>query len=239
MNYPTRSGNYTDAVSADDGDVPIWRIARRLTATTVRRCARLLPIDWRLLLWSRETDETVVASYGPAKIRQVPPCCIAQTSVKGEVDTARGTGLQRLAKYVGGENRRGTVLEAERPVVQQRISPGLWSVTIRLPTVRDAHAAPMPRSPKVKIGSQQPTTLAVISMSGHPTEHRIARGEATVLEAIARTPWFRTGVPVIRMYVPCSPLPFACRFEVAVPVAIQPTDYIQPAPTSRPEASAS
>jgi len=239
MTYSTRSRNYTDADSADEGDVPIRRIAKQLTATTLKRCARLLPTDWRLLLWTRETDETIIACYGKVEIRQLPPCCTAQTCVKGEMDAARGAGLQRLAEYVGGENRERIMLEAERPVVQQRVSPGLWAITIRLPMLQDLNAAPTPHTPMVKVESQQPTTLAVISMSGHPTEHLIARGEAAVLEAIARTPWFRTGSPVVRMHVPCSPIPFACSFEVVVPVAVQPTDNVQPAPASRPASAAS
>jgi hypothetical protein len=222
-----------------DGHVPIRRFGRRLTATLLKRCGRLLPNDWRILLWSEETDETVIDSYGAVEIHRVPPCCTAQTCVKGEMDAARGTAVQRLAKYVGGDNRRTAALAAERPVLQQQMAPGLWLVTIRLPSIDDAHSAPMPRTPKVKIASQEGATWAVVTMSGQTTERAVARAEAAILEAIARTPWFRAGSPVVRLHVPSALLPFAGCFEVAIPVAHLSDDNVQVAPTSRPASTAS
>lgn len=141
----------TSKDTAEDGHIPIRWFGRML-----KRCGRLLPNDWRILLWSMETDEALVASLGPVEIRQVPACCVAETSVRGEMNVARGTALQRLAKYIGGENRRAVALEAERPILQQRMAPGLWQIAVRLPAISDAHAAPMPRTPKAKSRRRSP-----------------------------------------------------------------------------------
>jgi hypothetical protein len=117
----------------------------------------MLPADWRILLWSKETDETVISSYGSVQIRRLPGGCLAQTCVKGDITLARGTALLRLAKYVSGDNQRATRLDAERPLLQQRKAPGLWQVAVRLLTLDDVQAAPMPRARKIKIVAEEAT----------------------------------------------------------------------------------
>lgn len=208
-----------------------------LTSAILKRCSRLLPTDWRILQWSKETDETVVASYGSVEVRQTPQGCLAQTLVKGEMDVARGTALVRLAKYVGGHNQRAVSLEAERPILQQQKAPGLWLVALRLVAVDDVCAAPVPRTNKVRIVAQEPTTWAVITRAGPPNEHAIARAEAAVMDALDRTHWFAAGPSVVRIYAPGSIIRFWGSFQLAIPVYRQPTErahVAEPTQTSRP-----
>lgn len=143
---------------ADEEDnVPIYRMGATVAAAFLKHCARMLPADWRILLWSKETDETVISSYGSVQIRRLPGGCLAQTCVKGDITLARGTALLRLAKYVSGDNQRATRLDAERPLLQQRKAPGLWQVAVRLLTLDDVQAAPMPRARKIKIVAEEAT----------------------------------------------------------------------------------
>jgi hypothetical protein len=178
----------------------------------------MLPTDWRILLWSKETDEPVIASYGSVRILHVAGGCVAQTCVKGDMNLARGTALLRLIKYVGGDNQRAARLDAERPLLQQRKAPGLWQVALRLIAVDDVQAAPVPRARKIKIVAQAPTTWAVITRRGRPTEQGIERAETAIMDTIARSQWFATGSATVRIHAPTSVLPFAGSFEVAVPV---------------------
>ena len=201
-----------------DAHVPIRRVGKTVAAVFLKRRARMLATDWRILLWSKETAETIIASYGSVQIRQVPGGCFAQTCVKGDMTPARGTALLRLVKYVSGDNQRAASLDAERPVLQQRKAPGLWQVAVRVTAVDDVPTAPVPRARKIKIIAQAPTTWAVVTRRGRPTERAIDRAETAIKDTIAHSHWFAKGSAVIRIHAPASILPFAGSFEVAVPV---------------------
>jgi SOUL heme-binding protein len=228
----------------EDAPVPIRGFGKMLAATLLRRFARMLPVDWRILLWSKKTDETIIASLGSVQIRQIPGGCHAQTCVKGDITLARGTALLRLAKYVSGDNRRAASLDAELPLLQQLKAPGLWQVAVRLTALDDVQTAPVPRARKVKIVAEKPTTWAVVTLRGRPTEHAIERAQTVIMDAIARSRLFVTGSATIRIHAPASLLPFMGSFEVAVPVFCHPqgqsmVDCIGPrgagrAPTNRP-----
>jgi SOUL heme-binding protein len=200
-----------------DGHVRIRRFWRTV-ASLVKRGASMLSADWRILQWSKETDETVIASLGAVQIRRVPGGCLAQTWVKGDMNLARGTALLRLVGYVSGDNQRTARLDAERPLLQQCRAPGLWQVAVRLAAVDNVRAAPVPRARKIKIVVQEPATWAVVTRYGRPTEQAIARAEIAIRDTIARSQWFAAGATTVRIHAPTSVLPFVGSFEVAVPV---------------------
>lgn len=202
----------------EEAHARIRRFGKKLAAAVLKRGARMLPADWRILLWSKETDEATIASYGSVQIRHVPGGCVVQTCVKGDMNLARGTALLRLAKYVSGDNQRAAHLDAERPLLQQRKAPGLWQIAVRLTGVDDVQAAPVPRARKIRIVAQEPITWAVVIRRGRPTEQAIERAERAIMETLARSQWFATGPATVRIHAPTSVLPFAGSFEVAVPV---------------------
>jgi SOUL heme-binding protein len=201
-----------------DGHVPIRRFWKTVATALLKRLARMLPTDWRILQWSKETDENIVASLGSVQIRHVPGGCLAQTCVKGDMNPARGTALLRLLKYVNGDNQRATRFDAERPLLQQRRAPGLWQVAVRLVAVDDVQAAPVPRARKIRIVAQEPTTWAVVTRHGRPTERAIERAEIAIMDTIAHSQWSAAGSATVRIHTPTAVLPFAGNFEVAVPV---------------------
>jgi SOUL heme-binding protein len=224
------------ADAASDPVVQIQRSGKPLATALLKGLGRLLSPDWRIPLWSKQTRESIIASLGAVELRQAPAGCLAVTLVKGDFTPARGTALVRLAKYLGGENQSRSRLDAERPVLQQRKAPGLWQVGLRLSEIDDVRNAPLPRGRKVKPVAQQPTTWAVLTRFGRPSEQKFARAELEVLDAIARTRWFAAGPTIVRIYGPTSILQFAGIYEVAVPVTCKPeaqrTAYR--APISRP-----
>jgi hypothetical protein len=211
-------GPSSEDVAAGDDSIPIRRLGK-VPSTILKYCERLLPRDWRVLQWSMETDEVVVESLGSVEIHRVPAGCIVQTCVEGDMDTARGVALARLAQYLSGDNRSGVSLDAERPVVQQRNAPEEWLVSVRLPALQDAAAAPAPRRSSIWIVSQDPAILAVVRVNGGPCEQAIARAEATVAAALEHTRWLASGPAIVRVHAPGSLLPFADSCEVAIPVA--------------------
>jgi len=188
----------------------------------LKGCGKLFSPDWRILLWRRETRETVIASLGEVEIRLVPAGCLAVTLVKGDFSPARWTALVRLAKYLDGENQSRAHLEAERPVLQQRKAAGLWQVGLRVSGVDDVRDAPLPHGRKVKPVAQSATTWAIMTRMGRPSEQKVTRIEIEVLNAIARTRWFATGTATVRVHVPASLLNWRGFFDVAVPVTCHP-----------------
>ena len=217
----------------EDAHVRIRRSGKAMAVGLLKRCARMLSTDWRILLWSEEAVETVIASHGPVQIRQSPGGCLAQTCVKGDITPARATALLRLAKYVNGDNRRAACLDAERPLLLQRKAPGLWQVAVRLTDVHDAQTAPAPRTRKITIVTQEPTTWAVVTQRGRPTDQALGRAELVIRDTIARSHWFAAGSATIRIHTPTSALPFVGSFEVAVLVVSHPRDTGR-APVSHP-----
>ncbi len=230
---------------AEEGaHVRIRRFGKTLVAALLKRCARILPADWRILLWSKETDEATIASYGSVHIRRVPGGCVVQTCVKGDMNLARATALLRLVKYASGDNQRAARLDAERPLLQQRKAPGLWQIAVRLTAVDDVQAAPVPRARKLRVVAQEPITWAVVARPGRPTEQAIERAERAITDTLARSQWFAKGPATVRIHAPTSVLPFAGSFEVAVPVFSHTQDQLTAdscrplgaghAPTNRP-----
>ena len=183
-----------------------------------QRGLRLLPVAWRIPRQRAPSDEAAVASVGSVEIRRMPAACFVGTCVHGEPAQARHTGLQRLTRYLNGENRGSVLLRAERPVIQQQLGPRLWRISVRLPMVGDI-MAPTPRAPKVTLWSVPPGWLAVVRMSGRGAHSAVASCDARVLDAIANTDWVATGTPMIRLHASGPVQWITGGFEVAVPVA--------------------
>jgi hypothetical protein len=185
----------------------------------VERLRRLLVPHWPLLRLSGASSETVVSRHGIVEIRETRAGFSVQTRVKGELDRARATALQRIAKYIAGGNHGGTQLRAAAPLVQREEAPGRWLVSAALPGVEAAFVAAVSRNGKARIYPAQPELLAVLRIAGRPATQAIARGDAAIRAALVGTVWTPAGEPVIRLHRPPEILPFASRFEVAIPVA--------------------
>jgi hypothetical protein len=179
---------------------------------------RLLLPHRRWLQLDEARPEAVVSYHGAVEIRQIHPGFSVQTCVKGEPDRARATALQRLDKYLAGYNRSGARLRAVGPIVQREEAPGRWLVSVDLPGVEDAFVAAVSRNGKVRIRPAQTEFLAVLRMSGRPAPEAIAGGVAAISAALAGTMWLPAGGPMVRLHRPPAILPFANRFEVALPI---------------------
>ena len=180
---------------------------------------RLLHPSRRWLQLDAARPETVVACHCAVEIRQIHTGFSVQTCVKGEPDRARATAFQRLDKYLARHNRSGARLRAAGPIVQREEAPGRWLVSVDLPGVEEAFVAAVSGNGKVRIRPAQTEFLAVLRMSGRPTPEAIAGGGAAISAALAGTMWLPAGGPMVRLHRPPAILPFANRFEVALPIA--------------------
>jgi hypothetical protein len=187
-----------------------------MIAALRKRCARLIPAEWRLRRPHEESAETIVAAFGSVEIRRIPGGCFASTSVIGEPAQARETALKRLTAYLNGNNRGAVRLHAERPIVQQQVGQRRWRINVRLSLAGNEFAPPAPNAPKVKVLFQEPQLLAVRRMAGRPEFGKISGGD--VLDAIAGTEWIATATPMVRWHAFGPTGWFIGGFEVAVPV---------------------
>ncbi len=125
---------------------------------------------------------------------------------------------KRLAQYLAGYNRSGTPLRAAGPLVQREEASGRWLVSVGLPGVEDAFVAAASRNGKVRIRPTRTEVHAILRMSGRPTPEAIAGGVTSISAALAGTMWWPAGGPMVRLHRPPAILPFANRFEVALPI---------------------
>lgn len=185
----------------------------------LRRCVKLLPPEWRLFWSSEAPNESIVARYGAVEIRHVPTGFAAETCVKGNPDSTRGTALRRLANYIGGANRAGRRLRSHRPVSQRQEAPGRWRARIALPDVTNELAAVVARNGKIRVRAVAPETLAVVRLPGKPSSESMARGETVIRAAIGDTLWLPIGSAMIRLHTTPRSRALGGWFEVALPVS--------------------
>jgi hypothetical protein len=164
-------------------------------------------------------EEMVIARHGTVAIHQTLAGWSLETCVKGEAERARTCALQRLARYVSGENRDKVRLHVVRPLVQAAEAPGRWRVRIGVAEADCNLVATMVRGGRVTVRATESETLAVIRVPGRPTPLAMRHAETAIRHAIAPTRWEITGPTMIRLHdaLPAV-LPFLGRFEVAVPV---------------------
>ena len=176
---------------------------------------------WRALHLNEAYPESVVSHHGPVEIRQSSAGLLVQTRVKGEPDRARATAIQRIARCLSGNDRYGMPLRAAGPLVQREEAPDRWLVSIRLPDGGNVPVAAVPRKGKVRIGPTQSEYVAVVRISRYGTRRAIANGEAAIRAALVGTMWQPSVGPMLRLHCRPAILPFANRFEIALPVAIR------------------
>jgi hypothetical protein len=187
-------------------------------APLLARLPGLIPDRWLILLFSDAANEPVIARYGAVEIRETEGGSLAQTRVKGDREQALTTGLQRLQRFLCRNYYSGIELRLRRPLVQSEEAPGRWLVRIGLSGVGGDIISPASRGGRVKIYPASSETVAVLRVSGRATADSIKHAVATILDAIAATPWMALGQPQVRLQGLLSGVPFAGRFEVAVPV---------------------
>jgi SOUL heme-binding protein len=181
---------------------------------------RLLLLPYRR--WLRldaAMPETVVAYHGARGDPADPHALLSADLRQGRARSGAPTALQRLDKYLAGHNRSGARLRAVGPIVQREEAPGRWLVSVDLPGVEEAFMAAVSGNGRVRIRPVQIEFLAVLRMSGRPAPEAIAGGGAAISAALAGTMWLPAGGPMARLHRPPTILPFANRFEVALPIA--------------------
>ncbi|MDG1868467.1 MAG: heme-binding protein [Yoonia sp.] len=170
----------------------------------------------------------VEQTIGEAEVRAYTPSLIAEVTVRGSADRARGRGFQELAGFIFGGNTVAASIDMTSPVAQRpsekiaMTSPvtqsgdgELWTVSFTMPRTYTRDTLPVPNSDAIRIVETAPQRQIVLGFSG------LARSadmdaKAAELRSIAQDAGFRLGDgPFHYFYDGPMTLPWKRRNEVA------------------------
>ena len=164
-------------------------------------------------------QEEVLARFGAVEIRRIPAGWRLETVVKGEQETARQTGLRRMADYLARRVPSDRPLHTVRPLTQSREAPNRWRLSVAIGAMDNERAAMASHGGKVRLRPSLPMMMAVMAVRGHPNPETMEDADARLRQALARSNWISTGGTNLRLHRPLAMLPFLSTFQIAVPVA--------------------
>ena len=173
---------------------------------------------------TEEPSYTVVQSLGRLEVRDYPARLVAETIVPGDAYSARGSGFQRLARFIFGGNQSGSNIAMTAPVGQDQLppgqlQPGQWRISFVMPKKYTPSSLPQPNDPAVHIVTAPEQTVAVYRYTGSIDPAATAAAERELLRLLQGSGWVADGHPVAWFYDPPWTIPFLRRNEAAVPVA--------------------
>mgnify|MGYP000306202120 CR=1 FL=1 len=170
----------------------------------------------------------VEQQVGAAEIRSYAPHLIAEVTVQGSPDRARGRGFRILAGFIFGGNTSQAAIDMTSPVTQrasekiamtspvtQSGADDLWTVSFTMPRKYTRDTLPIPDSDAIRIVETTPQRQIVLQFSG------IARAvemdaKAAELRTIATGAGYTLGDgPFYSFYDAPMTLPWKRRNEVA------------------------
>jgi len=195
------------------------------------------------LLGADTVDEPhyeVVKKYEDFELRRYDPYLVAETEVESGFYNAANLAFQRLADYIGGNNRKQEEIAMTSPVKQQPAEQEGEKIDMTAP-VRQAPASgdedkekyvisfvmpakytmeniPEPNDSRVKIRKVPSQLVAVRQYSGTWGLKNYLENEAILLAAIEREGLEKAGEAVFARYDPPWSLWFMRRNEVMVEV---------------------
>lgn len=181
-------------------------------------------------LYQRAATETVpytvVARLDDVELRRYPESTVVETTADSQP-----AAFRRLFRYIAGANTGETEIEMTAPV---EMSAGGATIAMTapveiggedenrmrfyLPDEYSAETAPEPTDDAVALVEVPERTLAVRRFSWRPTEKRIEREKAALLDRLDESNVPRIGEPFYMGYDAPWTLPFLRRNEVAVEV---------------------
>ncbi len=181
--------------------------------------------------------ETVAAETGETiEIRRYASRLAAEVTVAGDEEAARSAGFRTLANYIFGENREqtdismtapvaqaakpaaGDTIAMTAPVAQEKAGADTWTIRFFMPARYTRETLPEPVDPKIAIVEVPAETMAALRFSGARDAAAVEAKTRSLLDAIERSGWSVTVLPVAWFYDPPWTLAFLRRNEVAVPV---------------------
>ncbi len=157
----------------------------------------------------------VTDRLGKVEVRDYDGYLVAQTQVKGSLETAGNEGFRVLAAYIFGKNEgekkidmtapvsqsgdTGAKIDMTAPVAQQQ-NDGRYTITFMMPSEYSAKTLPVPVDPRVEIVEMPPRTLAAIRYSGRWTKKNYDTHLARLRWALREAGFEPVGEPVWARY---------------------------------------
>ncbi|WP_241010986.1 SOUL family heme-binding protein [Mycobacterium camsae] len=152
------------------------------------------------------------------EIRHYGDRIAAQTTVVADEESARNVGFRRLARYIFGANNDREKVAMTAPVAQESRSKGEWVIQFFMPSHKTMDTLPSPDDGDVKLVTVPPTTVAVHTFNGIPTERAVASHTKQLMGTLGELGFEPTDSPAAWFYDPPWTVPALRRNEIAVPV---------------------
>ena len=166
-----------------------------------------------------QPDYSVVATYDGYEVRRYEPYFAAETTVRGDFDSAGNTAFRRLAGFIFGRNSASQKMNMTVPVTRAQTDTNAYQYRFVMEKAYAEKDLPRPVDDSVELVRVAAGCYAALRYRGRTKESQYRRAEAALLEALHRDGIKATGTPVSAVYNgPLTP-PAVRRNEVLVPVA--------------------
>jgi len=199
----------------------------------------LLPVALALTLLgtsvmaAEEPPFTIRLTSGEFAVRDYPPLVVAEVSVKGDRETAAGTGFRLLAGYIFGDNTLRQKIAMTAPVVQspagetiamtkpvlQTGENGTWVIRFIMPRGSTLDTLPRPNNPEVQLHALAAERVAVVRFSGLARQDDVAAKTLAPSRFVTAQHLQAIGPPSLAQYDPPWTPWFMRRNEMLIPVA--------------------
>ena len=167
-----------------------------------------------------EPRYTVLVSDPPFEVRRYAAFTVAQTQIQGDFDAASGSGFQRIASYIFGDNLQAG-LGAQRkismtaPVTATPESEG-WRVHFVMPSAESVQSLPQPLNPQIELRAVPEHDVATVRFGGFTTQASIQE-QTERLQAWAKTKNLKLSPPAqVARYDDPFTLPWNRRNEILI-----------------------
>ncbi|HEX6248259.1 MAG TPA: heme-binding protein [Nocardioidaceae bacterium] len=162
----------------------------------------------------------VLGRFSDFELRRYPEHLVAETEVGGTFELAGNLAFPRLARYIGGHNRRRSKIAMTAPVVQEPEPGGRrFVVGFVMPADLGVDEPPEPLDAAVRTRRVPAQTAAALRFSGRWSRGSYEKHERSLLAALERHGLEVTGRPRYARFDPPWTPWFMRRNEVVVPVA--------------------
>lgn len=161
----------------------------------------------------------LIEQYADFELRHYPDHFVAETEVPGPFELAGDLAFPRLARYIGGHNRRSRRLDMTAPVMtQQDPLSRRYVVGFVMPAGLGSGDLPDPRDSTVHLRRVPAETAAALRFSGRWTRGAFERRGEQLLAVVDAAGLEVVGTPRYARFDPPWTPWFLRRNEVVVPV---------------------
>ena len=196
----------------------------------------------------------VIQSFGDVELRRYAAYVVAETSVEGDFNRARGQAFRRLFNFISGDNTRREEIDVNAPdnptvrrskgekiamtvpvfsnSIGDQQAPSAWTMEFVMPPGLPLEAIPVPRDARVRLRTVPAHVVAAYRYSGGTGERRFQEHAQRLLRQLSERQIEVLGDPVQAVYNGPFTIGPLRRNEALVPVRL-PSAVAQASPSTR------